>query len=149
MVGNSLKFVVLSLCVSAFALAIEAAPTVKAPDAAAASDEPKPNFDEIAGKTLSPATELALYRIHSHLKTCETPGYVTARLGVLWVSFRGASFNPRDFVNRSVSPAVIRYLPELYREAQKNPNCSALTFTAPSTMPAGNAAKHPQGERAP
>ncbi|HVJ63707.1 MAG TPA: hypothetical protein VM901_00460 [Bdellovibrionota bacterium] len=146
MLGNTFKIALLSLCLTVSAKAAEATP----PASASVIEEAKPNFEEIAGKTLSPATELALYRIHSHLKTCETPGYVTARLGVLWVSFRGASFNPRDFVNRSVSPAVIRYLPELYREAQKNPNCSALTFTAPgSTLPAGNAVKHQPSERAP
>jgi hypothetical protein len=100
---------------------------------------PEPNFEEISKDKISPETELALYRIHSHLKTCDNKAFSAARLGVLWIGFRTEQFNPRNFVNRNAAPANIKYLSELNQAAKNNPNCSALVYEKPAENPA---AKH-------
>lgn len=86
----------------------------------------KVNFREIEGKDLSESTQLALYKIHSHLHTCDVNPTVKSKLSLLWVFFDQSTLDIKKFHNVLVSPVAMAQLDDLYQAALKNPNCSGV-----------------------
>jgi len=86
----------------------------------------KPDFSEIQGGELSDDTQLALYRIHAHIKMCGIDPDSKSKLSILWPMLNEGHININDFKNyKRLLPTMKDALTEIHEAAFKKTSCGA------------------------